>query len=219
MNNTTKIILVDDEPLLLESLELILSMESDFEVVGTASDGTAALELLQNREADLALVDLRMFGMGGLQLICELRRRYNNMKILVLTTFYDEKNIVSAIQNGANGYILKDAGRSALINAIRSILAGHSMLDNKVMSALAMYMGKVRTSETPRETDRVFLQEMTVRELNICHLLAEGYTNSEISARLYLTDGTVKNYVSKIYDKTGIRDRATLAVYLSKILK
>lgn len=213
-----KIILVDDEPLLLESLELIFFMEDDFTVVGTAADGAAALRLLEDRSADIALVDLRMFGMGGLDLIRELRARYSGIKILVLTTFYDERSIISAIQNGADGYILKGADREALVNAVRSVLEGQSTLDNKVMSALAAYMGKVRLPDAS-SADGVLLQEMTERELDICRLLAEGYTNCDIASRLCLTLGTVKNYVSKIYDKTDIRDRATLAVYLRKILK
>jgi DNA-binding NarL/FixJ family response regulator len=219
MKETKKIILVDDEPLLLESLELIFFMEDDFQVVGTAADGAAALEILEDNSADIALVDLRMVGMGGLELIRKLRALYSHIKILVLTTFYDEKNIITAIQNGADGYILKDAGREALVNAVRSTLEGQSTLDNKVMSALATYVGKMRQPEAHSEADRIFLQEITGRELDICRLLAEGATNSEIAARLYLTEGTVKNYVSKIYDKTETRDRAALAVYLSKILK
>lgn len=213
-----KIILVDDEPLLLESLELIFFMEEDFTVVGTATDGAAALRLLVDRDADIALVDLRMFGMGGLDLIRELRARHSPIKILVLTTFYDEKSIISAIQNGADGYILKGTDRGALVNAVRSVLEGQSTLDNKVMSALAAYMGKLRQPDAAYAPDLELLQEMTERELDICRLLAEGYTNCDIASQLCLTLGTVKNYVSRIYDKTGIRDRATLAVYLRKIL-
>ena len=219
MEHKTKIILVDDEPLLLESLEIILSIEPDFEVVGTASDGASALCLLEDRSADIALVDLRMVGMGGLQLIVELSRLYVHMKILVLTTFYDEKSIVMAIQNGADGYILKDAGRTVLVNAVRGVVDGQSILDIKVMSALSAYMGKTIQPDDIIETDSDFLSELTSRELDICSFLAEGYTNREISAKLFLTQGTVKNYVSKIYEKTEIRDRASLALYLSKIIK
>ena len=174
MKETVKLLLVDDEPLLLESLALIFFMEDDFVVVGTATDGAAALKVLENSSADIALVDLRMVGMGGLELIRELRKRYGHIKILVLTTFYDEKNIISAIQNGADGYILKDAGREALVNAVRSVLEGQSTLDNKVMSALAAYMGKVRQSEARSEDDGSSLQELTDRELDICRLLAGG---------------------------------------------
>lgn len=215
----TRIMLVDDEPLLLESLELIFFMEEDFYVVGTATDGAAALRLLRNQEADIVLVDLRMVGMGGLELIREVRARHNTMKILVLTTFYDEKNIITAIQNGADGYILKDAGREAIVSAVRGVLGGQSTLDKKVMSALASFMGKLGQSDTITPEDRRFLQELTGREQDICRLLAEGATNCDIAQKLCLTEGTVKNYVSKIYDKTDLRDRATLAVYLSKILK
>lgn len=210
--------MVDDEPLLLESLELIFFIEDDFQVVGTATDGVAALKLFEDRSADIALVDLRMFGMGGQELIRELRNRSNHIKILVLTTFYDEKNIISAIQNGADGYILKDAGREAIVNAVRSVLNGQSTLDKKVMSALATYMGKLRIPDAASAADGVFLQDMTERELDICRLLTRGFTNIEIASKLHLSEGTVKNYVSKIYDKTNIRDRATLAVYLHKFL-
>ncbi len=219
MSGLTKIILVDDEPLLLESLTLIFSMEDDFEVVGTASDGYETLKLLKRQRADIALVDLRMVGMDGLQLIGELRRLYGYLKILVLTTFYDEKSILTAIRNGADGYILKDAGRSALVNAVRSVAKGQSLLDMKVMSALAAYVGKTNQTESFTEPDGRLLREMTSRELDVCRLLAEGYTNVEISEKLFLSEGTVKNYISKIYDKAAIRDRATLAVYLSKVFK
>ncbi len=188
-------------------------------MVGTAADGAAALRLLEDRSADIVLVDLRMFGMGGLDLIRELRARYSHIKILVLTTFYDEKSIISAIQNGADGYILKGADRETLVNAVRNVLEGQSTLDNKVLTALAAYMGKVRQPEASSAADRVLLQEMTERELDICRLLSEGYTNFDIASRLHLTLGTVKNYVSKIYDKTDISDRATLAVYLRKIMQ
>ena len=218
MNGITKIILVDDEPLLLESLKLILSMEADMKVLGTAADGKEALMLLEKEQADIALVDLRMVGMGGLELISEIRRLFENMKILVLTTFYDEKSIITAIRNGADGYILKDAGRGAIVNAVRSVAKGQSTLDVKVMSALAAYVDKKDQTETT-EMDGEILREMTSRELDVCRLLAEGYTNAEISEKLFLTEGTVKNYISKIYDKAAIRDRATLAVYLSKIIK
>jgi DNA-binding NarL/FixJ family response regulator len=218
MKERTKIILVDDEPLRPERLELIFFMEDDFTVIGTARDGAAALRILEGQPADIALVDLRMVGMGGLELIRELRARHGDIRILVLTTFYDEKNIITAIRNGADGYILKDAGREALVNAVRNVLEGQSTLDNKVMSALSAYMGKLRQNDASSEGDSEFLQEMTGRELDICRLLAEGATNSDIAARLCLTEGTVKNYVSKIYDKTDIRDRATLAIYLSKVL-
>jgi DNA-binding NarL/FixJ family response regulator len=153
---------------------------------------------------------------GGLELIRELRARHRDIKILVLTTFYDEKSIISAIQNGADGYILKDAGREAIVNAVRSIQEGQSTLDNKVMSALAAYVGKVSLSDMPSDAERVFPRDITERELDICRLLAEGYTNYEIAARLCLTEGTVKNYVSKIYDKTNIRDSVNAGVDLTE---
>ncbi len=219
MTDTIDILLVDDEPLLLESLELIFFMENGFNVVGTASDGFAALRLLENKSANVAMVDLRMVGMDGLKLIQEIRARSIDIKILVLTTFYDEKNIITAIQNGADGYILKDAGREALVNAVRSVYDGQSTLDAKVMTALSTYMDKIRPIKQSSSAEDVNLGEMTERELEICRLLAKGATNHEIAKHLCLTAGTVKNYVSRIYEKANVRDRAALAVFLSKVFK
>ena len=209
----TRILLVDDEPLLLESLEMILATIPDFSVVGSATDGAAALRLLEHAEADLALIDLNMVGMGGLQLIRELRHTRPTMKLLVLTTFYDEKNIVQAVQYGADGYLLKDAGRKALVEGIQSVMRGQSILDAKVMAALSRYMTKSGAGSLEQPA---WMEELTGREAEICRRIARGCTNAEIARELFISEGTVKNYISAIYDKSGIRDRAALAVALAK---
>ena len=118
-----KILLVDDETLLLESLEIILTL-NDMEVVGTAHDGNEALSILQKQECSLALVDLNMKGMGGIELIGRLRKEHPDIRILVLTTFYDDKNITAAISGGADGYLLKDSGKDAILGAIEQIMGG-----------------------------------------------------------------------------------------------
>jgi DNA-binding NarL/FixJ family response regulator len=154
--------------------------------------------------------------MGGLELIRELRARYLPYQILVLTLFTMKKHR-NGDPDGADGYIMKDAaGRLRQRRPQHNGRPEHAR--QQVMTALKAYIGKLRPNEAADASDGELLQEMTGRELDICRLLAEGATNGEIAARLYLTEGTVKNYVSKIYDKTGIRDRATLAIYLSRIL-
>ncbi len=204
-----KILLVDDEPLLLDSLEIILSING-MEIVGKAKDGNEALQCLESVACDLALVDLNMKGMGGIELIEKLRNRYPQVKILVLTTFYDDDNITKAIANGADGYLLKDSGKDAILGAIEQILNGRNVIDHKVMLRLAALMGaKDPQKEVPNE---VLAPDMTEREKEICTLLAEGLTNRQIAERLYISEGTVKNYISSIYDKTGIHDRAKLIV-------
>lgn len=198
------VILVDDEPLLLESLEIILTL-NDMYVAGMAHDGCEALEILSQKECDLALVDLNMKGMGGIELIEHIKKEYPRLKILVLTTFYDDKNITQAIANGADGYLLKDSGKDAILGAISQIMGGRNVIDSKVMQRLAVLMsGKTQSSP--------LLECMTSRENEICTLLAEGLTNKQIAETLYISEGTVKNYISSIYDKTGIHDRAKLIV-------
>lgn len=200
-----RILLVDDEPLLLNSLEIILSMNG-MEIAGKTKDGNEALICLESVTCDLALVDLNMKGMGGIELIGRLKTMYPAVKILVLTTFYDDDNITKAIANGADGYLLKDSGKEAILGAIEQILNGRNVIDHKVMLRLAALMG---AKEPQRE---VLAPDMTEREKEICTLLAEGLTNRQIAEQLYISEGTVKNYISSIYDKTGIHDRAKLIV-------
>ena len=217
-------LLVDDENLLLDSLEIILTLNS-FDVVGKANDGREALKILKEQvnECDIALVDLNMKGMGGLELIKLMKERYPHIKILVLTTFYDDKYITDAITGGADGYLLKDSGKDTIINAITQILGGITVLDKKVMTRLTQLMtAKLDKAENNNESkDKTsdntdILVELTDREKEICFLMAEGFTNKQIADKLYISEGTVKNYISNIYDKTGIHDRVKLIVELRK---
>lgn len=212
-----KVLLVDDEQLLLDSLEIILSM-NDMEIVGKANDGQEALKLLQTVTCDIALVDLNMKGMGGIQLIGELKKNYPAIKILVLTTFYDEKNITDAITGGADGYLLKDSGKDAILGAVKQIMGGITVIDQKVMTKLSLLLNGHRQEETSQKPDvsGIAEEEITEREKEICALMVEGLTNRQIADRLYISEGTVKNYISTIYDKTGIHDRIKLILELKK---
>ena len=203
----TRVLLVDDEKLLLDSLEIILSM-NDMEIVGKASDGVEALKILKERSSDIALVDLNMKGMGGIELIPEIKKSYPSVKILVLTTFYDDNNITDAIKGGADGYLLKDSGKDAILGAIRQILGGVTVLDAKVMQRLTSLMTNNNKSS--------IIIELTDREKEICSLMVDGLSNKQIAEKLYISEGTVKNYISNIYDKTGIHDRVKLIVELKK---
>ncbi|MBP1585355.1 MAG: response regulator transcription factor [Lachnospiraceae bacterium] len=201
-----RVLLVDDENMLLDSLEIILSV-NDMEIVGKAHDGNEALRILKDIRCDVALVDLNMKGMGGIELIGHMKKEYPGIKILVLTTFYDDKNITDAITNGADGYLLKDSGKDAILGAVSQLMSGVSVLDPKVMARLTSLMTK--------NTAVDLYVEMTEREREIAALLAEGLTNRQIADKLYISEGTVKNYISSIYDKTGIHDRVKLVVALS----
>lgn len=209
-----KVLLVDDENLLLDSLEIILSL-NQMRIIGKANDGNAAIEILNNGkgDCDIALVDLNMKGMGGIELIKVMKEKYPKIKILVLTTFYDDRNITEAIAGGADGYLLKDSGKEVILGAITQIMGGITVLDQKVMMRLTALMNDHQGS---RDTGRDLFGEMTEREKEICSFMVQGFTNRQIADRLYISEGTVKNYISNIYDKTGIHDRVKLIVELKK---
>lgn len=224
-----KVLLVDDENLLLDSLEIILSLNG-MEIVGKANDGNEALEVLEGTECDIALVDINMKGMGGIELIGHMKEKHRDVKILVLTTFYDDDNITKAITGGADGYLLKDSGKDTILGAINQIMGGVTVLDQKVMLRLTQLMSQAGTGAKPsseteleeakKETTSPNLsnlaQDITQREKEICTLMVEGLTNKQIAQKLYISEGTVKNYISNIYDKTGIHDRVKLIVALKE---
>ncbi len=135
-----------------------------------------------------------------------IKKKYPPLKILVLTTFYDDKNITDAIAKGADGYLLKDSGKDAILGSIRQIMGGVTVLDQKVMQRLTLLMN--------RNEKTVITEDMTEREKEICNLMVEGLSNKQIAEKLYISEGTVKNYISNIYDKTGIHDRVKLIVEL-----
>ena len=215
-----KVFMVDDEPLLMESLEIILAYSGGHLISGSSNNGVEALEKLsQMNEEDLPdvmLADLNMPQMGGIELIKIVHEKYPNIKIIVLTTFYDEKNISQAIAGGATGYILKDSGKEAILDAIDRALKGQSVLDGKVMEKITKMMAGAASEENKKVPagDIYEGKDLTDREKEICRLIAEGCTNSQIASILFISEGTVKNYMSSIYDKFDVHDRAKLALML-----
>jgi len=211
-----RVFLIDDEELLTESMEIILTVKGQMEVVGIAKDGKEALEKLEQVTADIALVDLNMKGMGGIELIPKLKERYPDMKLLVLTTFYDNHYITEALAGGADGYLLKDSAGDTIIKAIHQLLAGQSVLAGKVLEALTRMM--TGQTEKKEESTSALPKDLTARELEICGLLTKGYSNTDLAKELFLAEGTVKNYMMNIYDKFDIHDRTALVLFLKDII-
>ena len=215
-----KVFMVDDEPLLMESLEIILAYSGGHLISGSSNNGVEALDKLskmsEEQLPDVMLVDLNMPQMGGIELIKIVHEKYPKIKIIVLTTFYDEKNISQALAGGATGYLLKDSGKEAIINAIDRALNGQSVLDGKVMEKITQMMAGAASEENKKvhAGDIYEGKDLTDREKEICRLIAEGCTNSQIASILFISEGTVKNYMSSIYDKFDVHDRAKLALML-----
>ena len=231
-----RVFLIDDEELLTESMEIILTVKGQMEVVGIAKDGKEALERLKQTQADIALVDLNMKGMGGIELIPKLKELYPRMKLLVLTTFYDNHYITEALSGGADGYLLKDSAGDTIIKAIHQLLAGQSVLAGKVLEALTRMMTGQNGKDAMREGADTHEQmangdsagnhftnklptDLTPRELEICGLLTKGYSNAELAKELFLAEGTVKNYMMSIYDKFDIHDRTALVLFLKEMIE
>ena len=159
------------------------------------------------------MVDLNMKGMGGIELIQRIKEEFPGIKILVLTTFYDDKNITDAITAGADGYLLKGSGKDAILSAINGIMGGQNVIEHKVMERMAALLKKKK--DITEANTNLFL-ELTEREKEICTLVSQGLNNKQIAGRLYISEGTVKNYMSSIYDKTGIHDRSKLIVAIKE---
>lgn len=230
-----RVFLIDDEELLTESMEIILTVKGQMEVVGIAKDGKEALEKLEQVTADIALVDLNMKGMGGIELIPKLKEKYPDMKLLVLTTFYDNHYITEALAGGADGYLLKDSAGDTIIKTIHQLLAGQSVLAGKVLEALTRMMtgqnGKIEAEDgasipgkkavggnTGELQSTKLPKDLTPRELEICGLLIKGYSNTDLAKELFLAEGTVKNYMMSIYDKFDIHDRTALVLFLKELI-
>ena len=215
-----KVFMVDDEPLLMESLEIILTYSGGHLISGSSNNGVEALDKLskmsEEQLPDVMLVDLNMPQMGGIELIKIVHEKYPQIKVIVLTTFYDEKNISQALAGGATGYLLKDSGKDAILDAIDRALNGQSVLDGKVMEKITQMMAGAASEENKKvhAGDIYEGKDLTDREKEICRLIAEGCTNSQIASILFISEGTVKNYMSSIYDKFDVHDRAKLALML-----
>lgn len=202
-----RVLVCDDQVVVCDGLEMILNSAPDIEVVSTAYDGAEALERIPAAQPDVVLMDLKMPGMNGIRATREIHKNYPDVKVLVLTTFADDEWVFDAIRAGASGYLLKGTPRAELIKAVKGTAEGQTHVDPDVAGKL---FSQVARSSVERDTS--VADGLSERELDVLKLLALGYTNAEISERLYLTRGTVRNYVSSILAKLGVEDRTQAAI-------
>ena len=202
-----KIIICDDQAVVRDGLEMLLTLEKDIEVLGTAQDGDEAVELVSKNQPDLILMDLKMPGMNGIEATRQIRAKFPEVKVLVLTTYDDDEWVFDAIRAGASGYLLKDTPREEVVKAIHGTVEGKSFVDPAVAGKL---MGKVASRQT--QPSSLLTDKLTEREADVLSLLAKGLSNAEIAGQLHLSEGTVRNHVSAILDKLGVSDRTQAAV-------
>ncbi|MEV0827277.1 response regulator transcription factor [Nonomuraea rubra] len=190
-----RLLIADDHPIVRDGLRGMFAGDPGFEVLGEAADGAQAVALAQALGPDVILMDLRMPGMDGVAAIKELARVGSAARVLVLTTYDTDRDVMPAIEAGATGYLLKDTGRDELVRAVRTAARGEAVLSPSVATRL---LGQVRTPADP----------LSARELEILRLIADGATNREAAARLFISEATVKSHVLHIYTKLGVNDRA-----------
>jgi two-component system, NarL family, response regulator LiaR len=202
-----KLLICDDQYIVREGLKVIFETDASLQVVGTAVNGAEALELLPQLQPDLVLMDLKMPVMNGVQATRHIRKKYPDIKILVLTTYDADEWVFDAIRSGAAGYLLKDTQREALIAAIKDTMAGKTPVDSSVGGKLFAHI--IQGTPGPQSN---LLNTLTEREKDILRLLCAGLSNADIAARLYFSEGTVRNYISSILDKLGVADRTQAAI-------
>jgi len=202
-----RVIICDDQAIVRDGLAMLLKLEPDIDIVGSAEDGAEAVEMVADKKPDLILMDLKMPIMNGVEATRQIVTKYPEVKVLVLTTYADDEWVFDAIQAGASGYLLKDMPREELIKAVRGTVAGKTYVDPSVA-------GKVLEQVSSRQTQPATLitGKLTEREVEVLRLIAKGSSNADIADRLSLSDGTVRNHVSAILSKLGVSDRTQAAV-------
>lgn len=195
-DNPIRILIVDDHPVVVAGLASMLGTQAGMVVVGSASGGEEALELLRTTHADLLLLDLRMPGMNGIDMLHALRRLKSHARAIILTTFETDEDIYRAVQAGAQGYLLKDTRQTEMLEAIRAVHGGKRYFPRDIAARLA---------------ERMTRSSLTARELEVLHMLARGLTNKEIGSALDISGNTVRNHVNSIIEKLEVSDRTEAA--------
>ena len=210
-----RVFITDDQVELALELKNVLSTDDEMEVVGIAVDGEDAVSKTAQLRPDVVLMDIRMPNMSGVVATKHIKADYPNVKILILTTFDDSDYILNAINHGASGYLLKDTGATALLNAIKNAYEGDTILPAKIAQRIASAAKNV-TTDREIKLSRAF--PLSDREIEIALMMYEGFTNRQISSALKLSEGTTRNYVSSIYVKTDSQNRAEAIAAIKSVL-
>src|SRR5215467_335344 len=208
--NPIKILLVDDQPLFREGLRTLLSIHSDFAVVGEAGNGQEAINLVRSLLPSVVLMDLQMPVLDGVAATRRLQEEQPDCRVIVLTTFDDDEMVFDGLRAGAVGYLLKDAPSEKLAEAIRVAARGETFLQPSVAAKVVAEFA--RLTRKPIEYSNSISEPLSEREVEIVRLIAHGASNREIADTLFLAEGTVKNHVTNILGKLGVRDRTQAAI-------
>ena len=219
--DTLKILVVDDQSLMRQAMTSFVTFEKDMEVVAQASDGAEAVNLALQLKPDVILMDLQMPVMNGIDATSKITAALPSTKVLAVTTFHSEDYVVPALKAGESGYIVKDSEPEDIINAIRSVHEGNSVLSPSIARLLVDNLAEEAVERRMTATDVYEWSQLTSRERDVVKLLCDGYSNREIASTLFLSEPTVKTHVAHIASKVDARDRLQIVVkaYRSNVLK
>jgi two-component system, NarL family, response regulator LiaR len=204
-----RLLICDDQTIVCEGLRAMLTPVPQMEVVGVANNGVEAIDLTRRLKPDLILMDLKMPKMNGVQATKAIREQFPDVRVLVLTTYDADEWVLDAIRNGASGYLLKDTPQEELIKAIINIMKGWNPIDPQVAGKILDHVA--HQSVSPQQ-DQKLISQLSEREREVLRHIATGMSNTEIAKTLFLSEGTVKNYVSRIFSKLGVMDRTQAAI-------
>lgn len=212
-----RVLLVDDQRLMRDGMKTLLSLEGDLEVVGEAGTGLAAVQQALSLRPDVILMDIRMPGMNGVEATREIRRMLPDTRVLILTTFDDDDLVMDALLEGAAGYLTKDLPAEQIAAAIRQVCGGGVVMPPPIAAKVVSELAR-RRQAAPAESKEgaAVLEQLTDREREVLHLLGQGLSNREIAEALFISEGTVKNYVSSVIEKLGVRDRTQAALWAAR---
>lgn len=203
------IVIIDDDKLVCSSLNIILSSDPEITVVGVGYNGQEGINLYKQNQPDILLMDIRMNGMSGLEAGENILSLYPNAKILYLTTFLEDEYIIKALNIGAKGYMMKQ-DFDCIIPSLKAVQAGQSVYGNEIVTKLPDLLSRSNPTKKYKE------QGITEKEYEIICKIADGLSNKEIAETLYLSEGTIRNYISLILEKLALRDRTQIAIFYYK---
>jgi len=209
---TIRILLVDDQALFREGLRTLLSVRADIEVVGEANNGEEAIQIAAQTKPDVILMDLRMPVLDGVAATRRLTQSQPDSRVIVLTTFDDDEHIFDGLRAGAVGYLLKDVSSDKLVEAIRAAASGQSFLQPSVAAKVISEFTRMTDARPSESGNQSLVEPLSDRELEVLQQVAAGASNKEIAALLFITEGTVKNHLTNILGKLGVRDRTQAAL-------
>lgn len=209
-----RIVIADDLSMLRQGIQVILEQDSEIEVVGLASNGKEAYELCEEKTPDVVLMDMRMPEFDGVYGTRMIKEKLPETRVLILTTFDDDETVAEAMESGADGYILKEMDNVKIIQAVKAVSSGINVFGPNVYSGIQKKI--TAPAKNTSAANSAAVQELSPRELEIMVLIAEGLDNKNIASKLFLAEGTVRNNISRMLDKLGLKDRTQLAVYAVK---